>query len=122
MSDGEITQGWVPELASEKDLRRELERAFDYRGDIFITRKDGTTVEGYIYDRQAGTTLADSYIRMIQIAGNEKLQVSYADVARLAFTGKDSAAGKSWEAWVRKYQKKKAAGEKNIGLASEALD
>jgi hypothetical protein len=40
----------------------------------------------------------------------------------LAFTGKDTAAGKSFEAWVRKYNEKKAAGEKNIGIEPEPLD
>ena len=30
--------------------------------------------------------------------------------------GRDTAAGKSWEAWVKKFEEKKAAGEKNIGL------
>jgi hypothetical protein len=32
------------------------------------------------------------------------------------------AAGKSWEAWLKNYMEKKAAGEKNIGLQPEKLD
>ena len=39
--------------------------------------------------------------------------------AALAFAGRDTAAGKSWEAWVRKYWEKKAAGEKGIALEPE---
>jgi len=115
-------QGWVPELASEEDLRRALEEAFDYRGDIRITRRDGTAVEGYVFDRQGGTSLAGSSIRIIPTAGGSRQRVSYADIAALEFTGRDTAAGKSWEAWVKKYLEKKAAGEKNIGLEPEALD
>ena len=38
--------------------------------------------------------------------------IAYSDIAALAFTGRDTAAGKSWEAWVKKYVEKKAAGEK----------
>ena len=38
--------------------------------------------------------------------------IPYSDIAALAFTGRDTAAGKSWEAWVKKYVEKKAAGEK----------
>ena len=53
---------------------------------------------------------------------DEKLAVSYAQITRLAFTGRDTAAGKSWETWVKKYNEKKAAGERNIGLAPEKLD
>ena len=54
--------------------------------------------------------------------GDQKLTIPYADIASLAFTGKDTAAGKSWEAWMKKYNEKKAAGEKNIGLQPEALE
>jgi len=38
------------------------------------------------------------------------------------FTGKDTAAGKSFETWVKKYQAKKAAGETNIRIEPEKLD
>jgi hypothetical protein len=51
-----------------------------------------------------------------------KISIPYSDIAGLAFTGKDSAAGKSFEAWVKKYNEKKARGEKNIGIESELLD
>ena len=48
--------------------------------------------------------------------------LSYAEIARLEFTGKDRAAGKHWEDWVEKYNAKKAAGERNIALVPESLD
>jgi hypothetical protein len=48
--------------------------------------------------------------------------VSYAEIARLEFSGKDRAAGKHWEDWVKNYNEKKAAGEKNIGLKPDALE
>ena len=118
----EKLEGWVPELASEEEVRQALEKAFDYRGDVTITRKDGSKVEGYIFDRRSGKSLADSAVRLYPKSGNEKLSISYSDIAALAFTGKDTAAGKSWEAWMKKYNEKKAAGEKNIGLHPEALE
>jgi hypothetical protein len=52
----------------------------------------------------------------------DKLRIPYTEIAALAFSGKDTAAGKSFEAWVRKYNEKKAAGEKNIGIEPEPLD
>ena len=61
----ENLEGWVPELASEAEVREALEKAFDYRGDMTVTRKDGTTVEGYLYDRRSGPTLEDSLVRII---------------------------------------------------------
>ena len=115
-------EGWVPELATEEDLRHALEEAFDYRGDVTITLKDGTHVEGYIFDRRNGSTLANSVVRLIPQNSQQKISVAYSDIAALAFTGRDTAAGKSWEAWVRKYWERKAAGEKGIALEPESLE
>jgi hypothetical protein len=118
----EQLEGWLPDLAGESELRAALDKAFDYRGDVTITRKDGSSVEGYIFDRRPGASLAASVVRIIPKDQDEKLSVSYAEVAKLAFTGRDTAAGKSWETWVKKYQEKKAAGEKDIGIAAQKLD
>ena len=118
----EQLEGWIPQLASEEEIRTALEKAFDYRGDVTITRKDGSKIEGYLFDRRTASTLKDSVVRLFPKTANEKVSISYADIAALAFTGRDTAAGKHWEAWVEKYNAKKAAGEKNIALVPEALD
>jgi hypothetical protein len=118
----EQLEGWVPELASEAEIREALEKAFDYRGDITITRKDGSKVEGYLFDRRSGSSLADSFVRIIPSTEKTKVNVAYADIAAIAFTGRDSAAGKTFEAWVAKYWAKKAAGEQNIQIEPEKLD
>ena len=118
----EKLEGWVPELAGEEEVRQALEKAFDYRGDVTITRKDGSKVEGYIFDRRTGKTLADSAVRLFPKEADQKISIAYSDIAALAFSGRDTAAGKSFEAWVRKYWEKKAAGEKNIGIQAEALE
>lgn len=118
----EKVEGWVPEIAAPEDLRAALEKAFDYRGDVTITRKDGTQIEGYIFDRRNGSRLEDSLVRLLPKDSTAKINISYADISALAFTGRDTAAGKSWEAWVRKYWEKKTAGEQGIGLQPEAID
>jgi hypothetical protein len=118
----EKLEGWVPELAGEEEVRQALEKAFDYRGDVTITRKDGSKVEGYIFDRRTGKTLADSAVRLFPKDADQKISIPYSEIAALAFSGRDTAAGKSFEAWVRKYWEKKAAGEKNIGIQAEALE
>ncbi len=115
-------EGWVPELASEAHLREALEKAFDYRGDVTITRKDGTRVDGYLFDRRNGSTLETSVVRLIPQDGSQKISIPYSDVAALAFSGRDTAAGRSWEAWVRKYWEKKSAGEKGISIEAEILE
>ena len=118
----ENLEGWVPELASEEDLRQALEKAFDYRGDITLTLKSGERVEAYVFNRISGKSLSDSYVQYFASNAPDKRKVSYAEIARIEFTGKDRAAGKHWEAWLTKYAERKAAGEKNIALVPEALD
>jgi hypothetical protein len=119
----EKLEGWVPSLATETEIREALEKAFDYRGDLTITLKDGQKLEGYIFDRRSdGKTLADCFVRMLPKNQGNKLKIPYSEIAGLAFTGRDTAAGKSFEAWVKKYNAKKAAGEKNIGIDSDPLD
>ena len=118
----ENLERWIPTLASEAEVREALEKAFDYRGDVTLTLKDGRTINGYIFDRRTGATLADSVVRVIPANERTKVTVAYSEIAALAFTGRDAAAGKSFEAWVKKYWEKKAAGEKNIGIQPEVLD
>jgi hypothetical protein len=109
-------EGWVPKLANDTELREALEKAFDYRGDVTLTQKDGTRIEGYIFDRVNGTTLSTSFVRILPKNGSERTKIAYANIAALAFSGRDPAAGKSWEAWVKKYWEKKQAGGEEASL------
>ncbi len=118
----EHLEGWIPALASEEELRVALEKAFDYRGDITVTRKDGSKIEGYLFDRRSAATLKDSLVRLCPKNSSEKVSIPYSEIAALAFTGRDTAAGKSWETWMKKYTEKKAAGEKDLSLHPEPLD
>jgi len=118
----EQLEGWIPALASEEELRVALEKAFDYRGDVTITRKDGSKIEGYLFDRRTARTLKESLVRVYPKNSDEKVAISYADIAALAFTGRDTAAGRSWEAWMKKYAEKKARGERDLSLYSEPLE
>jgi hypothetical protein len=121
-TEHEELEGWVPELASDEDLRRALEKAFGYRGDVTITLKSGEKIEAYIFNRSTGATLAESFVQYFPPKADEKRKLSYAQIARLEFSGKDRAAGKHWEDWVKAYTEKKAAGEKNIALVPESLE
>ena len=118
----EQLEGWIPELASEAEIAQALEKAFDYRGDVTITLKNGSKIEGYIFDRRSGKGLTDSIVRLYPKDSDQKISITYADIAALAFTGRDTAAGRTWDAWIRKYWEKRAAGEKNIGLKPDVLE
>ena len=119
----ENLEGWVPPMAGDDEIRAALEKAFDYRGDVTITLKDGGKIEGYVFDRRStGPSLSDSSVRLFPKGSDEKVSIRYSDIARLEFTGKDTAAGKSFETWVKKYWEKKRAGETDIRIDPEKLD
>jgi len=88
---------------------------------VTVNCKDGRTVEGYLYDRRNAATLRESLVRILPADGSPRVSISYADIEGLKFSGRDTAAGKSWEAWVKKYWEKKAAGEE-AGIEPELLD
>src|SRR6266446_718127 len=124
----ENLQGWIPQLATEADVRVVIEKAFDYRGDVTITRKnrdkdkDGSQITGYLFDRRVGPTLETSVVRLILATSSDRPAIPYSEIAAIAFTGRDTAAGKSYEAWVKKYWEKRAKGQKNISIEPEALE
>jgi len=121
-TEHEKLEGWIPELASEDDVRNALEKAFDYRGDVTITTKDGDRIEAFIFNRHTGSTLADSYVQYFAPNVAAKQKLGYSQIVRLEFNGKDRAAGKHWEDWVKAYNERKAAGEKNIALHPDKFD
>src|ERR1700728_2556307 len=86
----ENLEGWIPALATEAEVREALEKAFDYRGDVTITCKDGSQVVGYLFDRRTGSTLTNSFVRIIPSNASSKVSVTYSDIAALAFTGRDT--------------------------------
>ena len=118
----ETVEGWVPELATEDELRQALEKAFDYRGDVTLTKKDGSKLEGYIFDRVTGAALSSSFVRILPKDSTSRQKIAYSDIAALAFSGRDPAAGKSWEAWVKKYWEKKASGGQGASLHPDSLE
>lgn len=114
-------QGLIASRDDEAALLDALEKAFDYRGDITLELTDGARISGYIFDRRTGATLRDSAVRLMGESSDEKVRITYDRIARLEFSGRDTAAGKSFETWLKKYVEKKLAGEK-ASIESEHLD
>lgn len=102
-------------------LERALDDAFDYRGDVCITLDDGTTVEGFVFDRRRGASLDASFVRLIPRDSDERRSIAYSRIRSVVFSGKDAAAGKTWENWLRRYAEKKLKGEA-AGIESEPLE
>jgi len=100
-------EGRVFRPVTHQELVDAVEQAFDYRGDVTLHLKSGATVEGYLYNLTA--TGPRPLIQVFAKGRTEPLSVPYADVAAIAFTGKDTASGKSWEAWVAKKESQRLA-------------
>lgn len=118
-TDNATLHGVVPELATPEQRDAAMDKAFDYRGDVTIETRDGRTIEGYIFDRRKEGD--DSYVRIMPADGSDRVNVRYGDIAKLSFSGRDTAAGKSWETWVKKYVEKKQRGEA-ANIEAESLE
>ena len=116
-------QGTVLELqnVAAADRLRAFDEAFDYRGDVTLTLVDGSRVECFVFDRRPGPSLAESFVRVMVAADGARRSIPYDRIVRLEFTGKDTAAGKTWENWVRRYVEKRLAGER-ASIEAEPLD
>jgi hypothetical protein len=119
LSKSETLQG---KAAKGGELAHGIEQAFDYRGDVTIKLKTGDQVEGYVFDRQGAPNSGTAKLRLLLKNDSRKITIEQSEVEELTFTGRDMADGRSFEAWVKKYAEKKAAGEKNIELVPESLD
>jgi transcriptional antiterminator Rof (Rho-off) len=116
-------QGLVCDLERvDPGLRaRALDEACDYRGDVTLTLKDGTEIEGYVFDRRTGSGAGAGQVRLLVPSTGEKRAIPADAIVRVVFSGKDTAAGKTFEAWVKRYIEKRLAGER-ASIESEALD
>jgi hypothetical protein len=92
---------------SAADIAEAVELAFDYRGDVTVTLRSGESIAGYIYNRQVAPT--DSYLELFPADRPDAQRIPYSDIATIAFTGEDTANGKSWETWVSKKESERLA-------------
>ncbi len=118
----EAGKGVVVDASDPERLQHAIHLSLHYRGDVTVTRRStGLEVEGYLYDRVTGATPADTAIRMIPSNGDDRVTIPVNDVEQLRFSGRDTAAGKSFETWMKKYVEKKLAGE-TAQIESESLE
>lgn len=111
-------QGAVYTFQNDADRVEAIDKAFDYRGDVTLTLTNGQTVEGYMFNREA---TANPPRIQIFIKGQEDAHIiPYSDITAISFTGKDTADGKSWEAWVNKKEHERKAEADKIKAETEA--
>jgi len=107
MEDEKTLEGWAPEPDADLPLARIVELAFDYRGNTTVVKRDGTELYGYVFNRDAEAAVP--YLEMFDADGGGPYRILFAEVRTIHFTGKDTAAGKSYAAWLARKQAEKAA-------------
>src|SRR5690606_11055647 len=88
----------------------ELRDAMDFRGDVELTLKDDATRVGYLFNLDAD----GGFVEMFPAKEAGVWTIPTGDIAGVKRVGRDPADGKSWEAWVHKYnenQARRKAGE-----------
>jgi len=113
----ETLQGAVFTFQSDQDRIDGIDKAFDYRGDVTMTVR-GEQVEGYLFNRDSHAV--PPRVEVFVKGSEEPKIIPYADIESIAFTGKDTADGKSWAAWVAKKDTDRQAEIERIRLEVEA--
>ncbi|MBM4111194.1 MAG: hypothetical protein FJ254_07570 [Phycisphaerae bacterium] len=98
-----------------------LDSIRDFRGDVTLDLRDGATLEGFVFDVIVGGDLDSCALRLLVPGDATRRSVAGREIAAIRITGRDAAAGKSWENWVRRYAEKRRAGER-ASIESESLD
>jgi len=99
-------EGWVPQIGEYLTLAEVVEFAFDYRGNTTIVKTDGAEVEAYVFNRNRSAPAP--FIQFFDESGEGPFTLPYSEIATIKFTGKDTAAGNSWKAWLERKEKEKS--------------
>jgi hypothetical protein len=107
LADDKSLEGWAPDIADAAMLAAVVDRAFDYRGDVTVVLDDGRQVEGYLFNRNR--EVADPFVQMFERGNPDAATIPYARIRAIRFTGKDTAAGNLYAAWLERKQAAKTA-------------
>ena len=103
--ENQSLEGWEPKIASAADLNDALEKAFHYRGDITLKLKEGEVLECFLFNRDFDA--ASPFVSVYPAeTGSQARKVTINSIETLIFSGKDTATGNSWEAWVARWEAK----------------
>ena len=82
------------DLTSNDERRVVLEQVLDYRGDVTLRLKDGSSVMGYVFSIEARA--GEPHVRMMNASSaGERLRVPLEQIAGVQFSGRDTADGRS---------------------------
>lgn len=78
-------------MTISNDVAAQIEAAYDFRGHATLTLNDGTSVEGYVFNRELAPLKGEPYVEMLRKDSDERLRFAAKDVKTVALTGKDFA-------------------------------
>jgi len=115
VTDETTPEGWMPEVGGGLSLATIIDRAFDYRGNVTVVKRDGSEMVGFLFNRNSDAP--EPFVQMFDLDGAGPVTVPYHTIRTIRFTGRDTAAGNSYAAWLRAKEAAKAAGhaEKDSG-------
>ncbi len=111
-------EGRVFRPASFAELAESVELAFDYRGDVTIALKSGESLVGYLFNRQVSGS--ESSLELFPSDSSIAQKIRYDQIATIAFTGEDTATGKSWETWIAKKESERRAEVERVAADAKA--
>ena len=96
-------EGLVLAPSTDEEFREAIAQACDYRGDVTIELKTGKRIIGYVFDRQGEGMQA--FLKIFLAGQDQAEHVQVNDIQRVVFSGEDTAFGRSWEDWAKKWKK-----------------
>lgn len=111
-------EGRVFRPATDAERCQAVDVAFDYRGDVTLDLASGETITGYIFNRDSSA--APPILQLFPKDQPGARVIPYAEVMTIAFTGEDTASGKSWETWVKKKESERKAEAERIKAETQA--
>ena len=93
-----------------KELRGQIEAAYDYRGHVTLALKDGSQLEGYLYNRfYAHPKSGESFYVDVMVKNQEeRRRIPMSEIRSISLSGEDCAAGKSYADYIAKQNAAKA--------------
>ncbi|MDG2200709.1 MAG: hypothetical protein P8K80_05965 [Phycisphaerales bacterium] len=116
----EPAQGMAIDRSDVERFEQALNWAVDYRGDVTLCTAD-QEIECYVFDRLPTSNGGNGTIRYMTKADASRIPLSIDQVREVRFSGKDTAAGKSFDRWIQRYIEKKLAGE-TASIDCESLE
>ncbi len=112
-------QGMTFHCQTDQERIEAIDQAFDYRGDVTLSLVNGTTMEGYMFNRISQPP--HPHIQMFLKGEEKQTIVPYSDIQSIAFSGKDTADGQSWQNRMDKKEAERQAEADRIKVENEKL-